>query len=414
MAVQKRNIKAANIVDRDWHAGRVTTEQVTSNYSISADYYRQKENAFKNFWSSQLVNIQNQEIEKFLDKAAKRTMEDYNYIINKWGNIYDTLPKNWSSIKKEQETKKIFISTIPNDKKIQSLLPISKELRDWANGVNKERSIYNILGHTTEDDLKVNLDAMVNSNYQGLMNIMSSGKMQGKSLVSSGKKNIRSDTLIYPSSLTIDEKNGSAVNQKTNEILYFEAQTDFSLNDVSKYNLTEEDIFQSFEEYLNGEFTGVGGLIVKTYSLKRLESTNFLKFSESKPMQDNLNDLFSTANYGRGFLTQDFVDIYTIYHLSKFIPYIISPSAIGFVSKEGFMWISNFLEKYRFYMRNKRGKAEGHFTKGKNLSTKWFKYTVPSPEIQIYNKNRGNAQFLKRINNYRYRYTDGTVTSTIF
>lgn len=419
MAVKKGNIKQASFVDMEWHAGKVTIDNVTKNYSASVAYYQGKEEAFKQFWSSQLVNTKNQIIDDFLNKAAERTAEDYNYIVSKWASIYDSFPKNMPSVQKEQNTKTIFISTVKNDAKIQNIMNISKELRDWVNGKNKERSIYNILGYMTEDNLKSNLQAMVASNYNALMKVMTTGKMQGKSMVTTGKKNVRADNLIYPSSLSIDWKDGSLIDQKTKEILHLEAQTQFSFEEVAKYGLTQEDILESFEDYLNGDFAGAGGIVIKTYSLKRLEDQNFLKFSESKPLQDNLNDLLANANYKKGWLTQDFVDMYIIYHLSKFIPFIVSPISIGFVSKGGFMWMSDFLDKYRFYMKNKRGAKEGGkvngktISKGKTLSDRWFRYSIPSPVIQIYNKNRQKAQFIKRINSNRYRYVQGEVTSIL-
>jgi len=421
MAVQKGRISKANLVDRDWHAGKVTIENINSNYSASVNYYAQKEEAFKNYWSKYLINQRKNKIDEFLNKAAEKTMKDYLYLVSKWTSTYDSFKdSNLSSEQKETETKKIFIQFLGNDTKANDIMKQSKELTNWANGTNKERSLFNILGFTTEDLLKNNLTNMVSTNFNNLMmQIVKTGKMKGRSLITTGKKNIRVDNAIYPASLSVDFSDGSLVNNKTGEKLYFEAQVDFTLDDIIKIPLPDEELFQTFESYLNGEFAGVGGIIQKTYNLKKLaENTALSKFSESISMQQQLDSLLSTANYHRGYLTQDFVDTYIIYHLSKYIQYIVSPSAIGFVHQGGYVWMSEFLKTYRFYMNNKRGTKEGRYTNKKSydLGKNWYKYSIPNNVIKIFNKNRQNTAFIVRIKKYGYRYgyIEGEVSSTIF
>lgn len=61
------------------------------------------------------------------------------------------------------------------------------------------------------------------------------------------------------------------------------------------------------------------------------------KFMTSSVLRAQLNKNLSEANYGRGFLTQDWVDLYTLYFLSKQILQIVSPVTIALQTSTEFV-----------------------------------------------------------------------------
>lgn len=425
-----------NIVDKTWHNKLATEDNINKNYEAAANYYQQRKDMFLEYWSKKL----GQDIKKELDNAFKKVNEDIKKELedftDQWWASYDF---NHAQLDAGLIDYQTFLSQTQTDfensaiwKKIMSYSPTLQKL-SGANWLTNEGVFYQQRGFVLEDitankqnafNLTKYLNNFTDSQIWALLvqlktNTTDALGMRSTSAITTQANSLlpktRADNLIYPSSLQIDNTFNSKIsndNGKTWHSLEFmySAEIDNTKTDFQKM----VDDGKLMNAYLDlQQLAGVGGISEKSFSWKTFMLDNKKgekKFMTSSVLRAQLNKNLSEANYGRGFLTQDWVDLYTLYFLSKQILQIVSPVTIALQTSTEFVWMHEVLSSIYFRMKNKHLEREGvdkngkkkhdygDFTgKGNNLSKTWYRYTISSDIVYMHNRARQNALWYKRV-----------------
>lgn len=404
----KRNLQSPNLVDKEWKNNDVNFKTINQNYLVACSYYSAKRDAFLKYWSTQLRQTDTALMEYFLQQASLATETWYKQVTKQWDDIYRSFKDTpLSSEEKYAQTVTKFKILINQDKDFKQLINQSSILTNlFSDKPSNDRNFYQERGFAYEEVLKRNFQSFIKKNISSLMAEVTGGKglglSSGSAVVSSKGKATKADVLIYPDQITFTrDKNGNSMFQDdgTAPPQYFEVMTRFNVaTNNDNYDLAT--IMTTYSDYLAGRYAGVGGFSVKTYNFQKRLSKDYAYFAKSKMLQQQLNELFRTANYGIGYLTQDFVDLYTIYHLSKQILSIISPVTVAFESNDGFMWIDDLLKEVYFTMATKTKNSGKLSTRGKqykNVSKIWRQYMISDDNIRMYSRTRQNISAMERI-----------------
>ena len=411
-----------NLVDREYHANLVNWPVVNLNYQTASRYYSQRRRAFLNYWSGQIKRAYFKKIEDFFQYAQKVSDFHYEDVVNTWMEEYKFLKNNnvgnfeGGSKLRNFYTKHDFLLTLNDSPYLKSITQNSPTITNFK---NSDQNFYSIMGHYREDDLMNNLNEAADFYLNNFQSEVIQSLLTYSTRFSADAKQPQQgigDVIIRPTNITIDKSVGfPGVVSTDGKKINFEIMENFSFSGIEQMVNDPNFLINTYQDYLDGRFAGVGTVIAKSYNLQRLHTdTRFLKFASSAGSRETLNSLFGKANYGRGFLTKDFVDMYIFYHFSKNLIQLISPLAVAFSSKNSFMWIDDFLNDFLFYMDStnvfgteitkKGGKTRvkktkylgfntgenGHTLFHRNLSKDWYKYQIANDTVKLFSRYRSN------------------------
>lgn len=181
--------------------------------------------------------------------------------------------------------------------------------------------------------------------------IENTGQQISKSFIVSGVKNIRPDIGLNFNFET-DKKNSNVLNIKGTN-LAVELQTHI---DVDSLELDKESKIQNIllQKYLQSNAFGL--------SLKIWSNPNSREFMQSTKLKQELSQAFYSKN--NKTWNSNYAGAYMMWTISRYLINIISPLNIALVTGSKLIWMNDFLNKHRFYMKmsfDKKKKSDRNY-----------------------------------------------------
>lgn len=299
--------------------------QINQNYSVAAEYYSQRQNNFKKIIFHNSANAINQwkialnkQIKNFMNDVRERAYSVANQV-NKGEKPKGAKTKNPRyQIYLDQILQAAKIKTNPDVYNIGRIapaagIPFEKFLAD--NEISGEQ--INAIAKAQQETEEAGLAECL----QGLQSV---GTIPQSSALQSGSKEIRSD-------LAIKTKNGELGQVELTTVIDIEGLDSSQINRQIN-NLVEQGALD-FSAY---------GFQVKTY---QGDWTNRHWMGASMAGQSLEAILKNGETWSSNYAT-----LYAEWYLSRMIINIVNPINIGVITGSGLVWMSDFLQHYRFLM----------------------------------------------------------------
>ena len=286
------------------------TAHINNNYQTAINYYQAKEDQFRKSVLNE-VSSQPNNYTKRMNDIAKAF---YPNVINPVENaIYG-------------------IKSIENAKSDSIYSEDVQTLYETING--KKKQLYQRSGEYFEKFLARELNTLTPGEADAISDFTAyhAGKIVNESFVVKGKKDTRVDLAFAPTS------RGSLQGTQ------LELKSEVIINDEElKKELTSKNAIEYMEEQLGKGSSEIFGIQAKLY-----KNFDKHKWMTSSVLKNNLQAIYDSSlprTWGSNYAL-----LYAQYYLSQRIFNIASPVNIGVASLDGFIYMSNFLSKYRFYM----------------------------------------------------------------
>lgn len=279
---------------------------IKNNYEVASQYYSLKEHQFEILLASNF-NINKETFVKKLSSLAK------SYYPNVTKQIYNILSGKEDTGQKEEKF------TVSKQNILDAL--VNSEDNKKKNRVTFEA------GLEFENFLSRNFKLSANQSNQLQSFILNNiGKLLNDSALTAGLKQTRTD-------LAFKTKGNVSDQIELTKLL------DIQEIDISKQDYMTE-LFRKIR--LQGINQNVLGFQVKTYSTLKDG-----RWMNSSVMMNTLNSIFDNKKTW----SSEYAVLYPIYYLSRYIINILNPVNIGIIYGGGFIFSSELLSKYRFYMQ---------------------------------------------------------------
>lgn len=290
-------------MDTPWYAS--LNNAINSAYSTAQAYYAQRENQFRKV----VFNNSKQALKDFA-KQLTATAKAYR------PNVYDQVEAALNN------------GTLPHAPSAEYEVDV-QTLYNAAYG--KKKGLQFIAGEKFEyflqDHIKLN-----NRQGQAISShvVQQVGKVVNKAFTTSGAKDTRTDVAIGPGIITKDTQMELTIGLDLHNSELEALGTERKI-----VNALMRDIVQ------NGVDLNVFGFQAKTY-----RGLSGMKWMTSQPFGSELRRIYANDKYW----SSNYASLYSVYFLSKYVINIVNPVNIGIIYTGGFQFMSDFLERTRFYM----------------------------------------------------------------
>lgn len=296
--------------------------QVNQNYSKAAAVYQQRQMAFKR------IVFQNgqQAFEKW-EKAINDQVKEFMNVRQKAFQVANAVNKGAVRGGKESVKYQVYLDEILEGSKIKTNPTVYNIGRiAAASGIPFEKFLAdNTLSQKQVEAIMSTRDKAVEKGFSNLLNgLQQTGAVTQVSALQTGQKDIRTDVALMTSKDTLGQVELTSV--------------------IDLHNLSAQAVIKQLETLADQgalDFTAFG-FQVKTY---QGDWTN-RHWMGASVAADALESIFKNGStWGSNYAV-----LYAEWYLSRMIINIVNPVNIGVITGSGLIWMSDFLQHYRFLM----------------------------------------------------------------
>ncbi len=311
----------------------------TLNYQRTQAFYKIRMDGFKD---SIYANLQEGE-NNIINHLNKTIQEKWNVVFGQFWGMINYMRKNSNSINVLSYAQNFYNEIYNNQDSTFEQKILADTLLQFAK--NPKQNAGAVLGNSYEVYITAVLQAYIaqmadisNDKIEELIqSIVKTGSKTSKGYTVAKDTSIRADIILGAENENYTKKNG-VLSANGVEI---ELQNLIDLTGTQDVNDVLEEMALKYNN------AGLYGL-----SLKVWKDGNSKEFTQSKPLRDNLQSVFSQKDsHGRRRAwDEDYVTVYMLWKISSWLINILSPTTIGIVTSAGFEGYDTWLSNHLFYM----------------------------------------------------------------